>query len=229
MGENRHRGFRSIGSLTQPIVNSPESLVSTLERSQTSSATTGRPSPAARPPASIGTPPSATPAAITPPGLVATGADAELTDRLLLASLPPSVARSLTPTMRTWDDPVHGFDYQITGYSLAEPLPSPADIDTARQMVEAAMQPAPAKSVAAELARLAAVTKSRADPEDDQTLRFAAFREELAEFPRDVITTALRKIARRETFFPSLAEIRDQCQREFSHRKHLADVLRRSA
>jgi hypothetical protein len=160
---------------------------------------------------------------------VATGADAELTDRLLLASLPPSVARSLTPTMRTWDDPVHGFDYQITGYSLAEPLPSPADIDTARQLVEAAMQPAPAKSVAAELARLAAVTKSRADPEDDQTLRFAAFREELAEFPRDVITTALRKIARRETFFPSLAEIRDQCQREFSHRKHLAAVLRRSA
>ena len=229
MAEDKASDFRSIGSLTQPIVNSPESLASTLERSQTSSATTGKPSPVAKPLASIGTPPSATPAGTTPPGLVAMGADAELTDRLLLASLPPSVAHSLTPTMRTWDDPVHGFDYQITGYSLAEPLPSPADIDTARQMVEAAMQPAPAKSVAAELARLAAVTKSRADPEDDQTLRFAAFREELAEFPRDVITTALRKIARRETFFPSLAEIRDQCQREFSHRKHLADVLRRSA
>lgn len=129
--------------------------------------------------------------------------------------------------MRTWDDPVHGFDYQITGYWLTEPLPSPAELDQARALVAAAMQPAPARSVAAELARLAAVTKSRAETEDDQTLRFAAFRDELAEFPQDVISSALRKIARRETFFPSLAEIRDQCQREFSNRKHLAAVLQR--
>src|SRR6185369_16901089 len=151
------------------------------------------------------------------------------TDWMLLASLPPSVARSLTPRTRTWHDMQYGFSYEITGYELAgRPAPTEADLDQARELVAVAMRPAPAKTIAAELARLAAVTKSRADSEDDQTLRFAAFREELAEFPRDVIASALRKIARRETFFPSLAEIRDQCQREFAHRKHLAAVLRRT-
>src|SRR6185369_3447438 len=147
----------------------------------------------------------------------------------LLASLPPSVARSLTPRTRTWHDMQYGFSYEITGYDLAGPAPPEADLDQARELVAVAMRPAPAKTIAAELARLVAVTKSRADSEDDQTLRFAAFREELAEFPRDVIASALRKIARRETFFPSLAEIRDQCQREFAHRQHLASALRRSA
>jgi hypothetical protein len=126
---------------------------------------------------------------------------------------------------RTWDDPVLGFDFEITGYSWREPLPPDDDLDAAQELVAAAMVPAPAKTVMAELLRLAAVTKSRAESEDDQTFRFAALRDELAEFPQDVVRTALRKIGRRETFFPSLAELREQCHREFRHRRLLASTL----
>jgi hypothetical protein len=223
MGEDEARGFQPIGSLIQPIVRSPQNLRSTLDRSLTNSATTGTPSPAAKRPVSIGTRHSATPVASTPRDITAAMAssDPERTDSLLLASLPQSVAHSLMPTMTTWSDPEYGFCYEVTGYLLADPQPPRADLEAARLLAAPAMTPAPRKAIATELARLAALTKSRADREDDQTLRFAAFGEELAEFPQDVIGAALRKIARRQTFFPSLAEVRDQCQREFRHRKLL--------
>jgi hypothetical protein len=220
------RGFRRIGSLTPTIANSPAVSGSTLTRSSESSVTTGR---AAVTHASTGTRRSGTPVASSLSAVVAQMAsgDPEATDRLLLASLPQSVARSLTPSMATWNDPAYGFDYEVTGYALAAPAPPDDDLDAARLLVATAMLPASARSVAGELARLAAVTKSRADTGEDQALRFAAFRDELGEFPIDVISSALRKIARREIFFPSLAEIRDQCQREFRHRQRLASALER--
>jgi pimeloyl-ACP methyl ester carboxylesterase len=224
MSDNDRRGFRSIGNLTQPIVISPERLGSTLGMSLPSSETTGARSLVAKPPASIGTPRSAMPAASTPAGIAAAMAsnDPESVDRLVLASLPPSVAHSLKRETRDWCDPDSGYHFEITGYSWREPLPPDADLDEAQALVAAAMVRAPAKVVMAELLRLAAVTKSRAESEEDQAFRFAAFRDELAEFPADVVRTALRKIARRETFFPSLAELVDQCQREFKHRRLLA-------
>ena len=129
------------------------------------------------------------------------------------------------PTRREWNDPDAGFDFEITGYSWREPIPAGSELDAARAVLAAAMVGAPAKIVMSELLRLAAVTKSRAESEEDQAFRFAAFRDELAEFPEDVIRTAMRKIARREIFFPSLSELRDQCQREFRHRKLLAAAL----
>lgn len=227
MTDEDRQGFRSIGNLTRPIVSSPESLDSTLARSQPNSETTGPRSPDAKLPASIGTRRSAMPAASTPAGIAAAMASSEpeSIDKLVLASLPPSVALSLTPAMRVWDDPDSGFDCEITAYGWREPLPSSDDLDTAREVLAAAMVRAPAKVVMAELLRLAAVTKSRAESEEDQAFRFAAFREELTEFPEDVVRTALRKIGRRERFFPSLAELRDQCQREFRNRKLLASAF----
>ncbi len=227
MSDDDRQGFQSIGNLTQPIVISPENLDSTLARSLPSFETIGPRSPVAKPPASIGTRRSAMPVASTPAGIVAAMASSEpeRIDKLLLASLPPSVAHSLTPEMREWRDPESGYDFEITGYSWREPLPPDAELDAARDLVTAGMVRTPTKIVMAELLRLAAVTKSRAESEEDQAFRFAAFRDELAEFPEDVVRTALRKIGRRETFFPSLAELRDQCQREFRHRKLLASAM----
>jgi hypothetical protein len=195
---------------------------------QPSSATTGpRFPPVVGLPASIGTRRSAIPAATTPTGIAAAmgSSDPESIDRLVLASLPPSVAHSLKSETREWRDAESGYDFEITGYSWREPLPPDGDVEAAQALVAAGMVRAPAKLVMAELLRLAAVTKSRAESEEDQAFRFAAFRDELAEFPEDVVRTALRKIGRRETFFPSLAELRDQCQREFKHRKLLASAL----
>jgi pimeloyl-ACP methyl ester carboxylesterase len=227
MNDEDRRGFRAIGNLTMPIVSSPENLASTLARSQPSSETTGPRLPVAKPPGSIGTRRSATPAASMPADIVVAMAssEAESIDKLVLASLPPSVARSLTPVLREWNDPDAGFDFEIIGYAWREPRPGAPDLDAARAVAATAMVRAPAKIVMAELLRLAAVTKSRAESEEDQAFRFAAFRDELAEFPEDVVRTALRKIGRREKFFPSLADLRDQCQREFRHRKLLVSAL----
>jgi hypothetical protein len=231
MSDDDLGGFQPIGSLTPLIVSSPERLASMLAKSRPSSATTGPPSLlAAERPASIGTRRSAMPAASTPAGIVAAMAShsPESIDKLIRASLPPSVAHSLMPETRTWDDPMIGFNFEITGYSWREPLPPDADLDTARALVAAAMAPAPARTVMAELLRLAAVTKSRSESEDDQAFRFAALRDELAEFPEDVVRAVARKIARRETFFPSLAELREQCHREFRHRRLLASAFERN-
>jgi pimeloyl-ACP methyl ester carboxylesterase len=169
------------------------------------------------------------PAASTPADIAVAMASSEPEniDKLVLASLPPSVAHSLMPVTREWHEPDAGFDFEITGYSWREPFPDGADLDTARAFVAAGMVRAPAKIVMSELLRLAAVTKSRAESEEDQAFRFAAFRDELAEFPEDVVRTALRKIGRREKFFPALADLRDQCQREFRHRRLLAAALER--
>jgi hypothetical protein len=153
--------------------------------------------------------------------------EAESIDKLVLASLPQSVGHSLTPVLSEWNDPDGGYDFEITGYAWREPFPDAAALDAACEFVAASMVRAPAKIIMSELLRLAAVTKSRAESEEDQAFRFAAFRDELAEFPEDVVRTALRKIGRREKFFPALADLRDQCQREFRHRKLLASALER--
>jgi hypothetical protein len=79
--------------------------------------------------------------------------------------------------------------------------------------------------VVEELARLRMLTKSRAGDETDRELTYVALAEELVEFPPDVIRSALRKIARRETFFPSLAEMIDQCQREVRNRRLIARAI----
>lgn len=123
-------------------------------------------------------------------------------------------------------DGEYGYDFTVTGYSFGELRELPDErLVTARGLVEQTLVPADHAVIAQELARLRAVTKARRVDEDEATLTFGVLREELAIFPPDVVRGALRKIARREVFFPTLAEMRDQCQREFRKRRMLAVAL----
>jgi hypothetical protein len=161
----------------------------------------------------------------TRPAIVAQmgGADPEVTDRLLVDGLAALLGRF--PTLRTTEviDPQYGYDFAAVGYDLGR-----LDEDQWREaqtLMAPALEPASPRIVAEELARLRAVTKARSISEPEAAMMFGALRQELSEFPPDVVRGALRKIARRETFFPALAEVRDQCQREFRNRRLLAEAL----
>jgi len=126
---------------------------------------------------------------------------------------------------RTFIDPVYGFDYEFTGYTLGAIVPS-HDRLTARNSVATALAGASADFVRQELARLRASTKARPEDGDDLAMRFQVLADECREYPPDVVRHALRGWAQREVFFPALAEIRDELQRLTRRRRALLVCLR---
>lgn len=100
-----------------------------------------------------------------------------------------------------------------------------ADLDKARAIAYPAFERAKPEVIKQELARLRMSTKAAADLEGDLVLRLQIIGEECALWPPDVVRRALRRYARRETFFPSLADIVDELQRVGRHRRMIAEVL----
>jgi hypothetical protein len=127
--------------------------------------------------------------------------------------------------VREFIDPEYGYDCETIGYELSLHLATQAEIETARMLVERCMEPAADQVIKGELARLRASTKSR-EIDDDLVLVFQVMAEECASYPADVVVWALRGWARAETFYPSLAEIRDRLQRGARRRQSLLSGLR---
>lgn len=212
-------GLRPIGSLVQRIASSLMPADSTPARLPTSSPTTGAPKQAPERSNAIGPQPGATGAdASTSPAAV---------DRNLLASLPPSVAFALRETAREFVDPAYGFDCEFVGYTLVNSIPA-RDRKTALGILGAALIPADPAFVLRELARLRASTKARAEPDDEVAMRFQVLAEVCQDFPPDVVRHALRAWAKRELFFPSLAELLDELQRASKRRRALLDCVSRA-
>ena len=134
-----------------------------------------------------------------------------------MASLPPPVVRSL--------DSVCDADWHIVGYRWTLPVPE-ADIATARDLLDGAMQPAPRQLIGRELTRLRAVTVSRNAGTEDQTLILSAYADGLAEYPADAIVDALRHW--RGKFWPALAELWEAIEDCCPKRMALKTVLSRS-
>jgi len=139
--------------------------------------------------------------------------------------LPPSVASGLQATTREFVDPVYGFDSEFVGYSLAAVAMNRSEVDDARSIVEAALAPADPSFVRIELARLRASTKARTESTADLAMILQVLAEECATYPADVVQHALRQWARREVWFPSLAELRDELQRRSKRRRALRECL----
>ena len=125
---------------------------------------------------------------------------------------------------RDFIDPVYGFDTEFLGYSLAAAVMH-RDLTTARNSVEVACTPAKASFVRMELARLRASTKSRVQPGDDLAMILQVLAEECQDYPSDVVQHALRGWAKREMWFPSLAELRAELQRHGKRRLALLECL----
>jgi hypothetical protein len=210
-------GFRPIGNLVQRIASSLMPADSIPERSPTSSPTTGKQGPG---------PSSAIGLRRGEHGADASSTPAEV-DRNLLASLPPSVGSALKATISEFVDPVYGYECEFVGYTLAGSIPS-RDRQSALGIVGAALVPAAPAFVRQELARLRAATKARPDPSDDLAMRFQVLAEVCQDYPPDVVRHALRGWAKREVFFPALAEIRDELQRTSRRRRALLECLSRA-
>lgn len=152
-------------------------------------------------------------------------ADPEATDRVLVASLPPLVASSLTERRRSFVDPVYGFDTILDGYSLGE-CPR-EDLAVARELVAHTLLPAAQNIIVSELARMRMMTKARPEAEGDLRLLGAGFAEEIRKYPSDVIRGACRKWSRTEKWWPSLAELTALLDRAVARRKFLEEAMAR--
>lgn len=192
------RDAQPIGDLTRPIVDAASNSGSTSRQQSSNSEITGALCPDQRVSSSTGKQLSTIDAAKLLAVETAWQArDAEALDTHLHRLLKPH-ATSIEPLMSA--------DFDVLGYRGRLP-------ESLRPLVERINAPAGPKMVNGAAARCLSVTKSRATDGMDLRMMLAIFADELAQFPEDVVATAFRKWARREKWWPSLAEILDQCQR----------------
>ena len=90
-------------------------------------------------------------------------------------------------------------------------------------------RPAPHAELVQEITRCLMLTRAARQDQQDQTLRLAALAQELKVFPADIVIAALRHWARKERWWPTLAELRDDCQKAMRVRKSLRRCCARDA
>jgi hypothetical protein len=144
-----------------------------------------------------------------------------------MASLPASVKASLSPRWHNEIGDDGQFNSEFCGYEVAPDCPL-ADLESALAIVEATMAPADAPAIAAELAVLQALTKSRAEDEAIERLRATALMSMLKDYPVDVIVETCSKWADRNTFFPSWAELKDSLDWHMRKRRRLKEALEKA-
>lgn len=220
--QNEDRDLLPIGSLIPKIAPLPSNLAFSQMASGPNTETSGLRFPAVGGSSSIGGRHGGITAAGLPSGLRTTlqGADAWRSDKALLASLPPQIARLLASRVSE--------DFDVIGYDL-KPGCAPAEIRAALAIVEAACEPAPVKIVIQELARLNSVTQSREREGTDLEAHYVGMAEGLSEFPADVIRDGCRSYAKCHKWRPTLAELRDFCWHRYRARHSLRETLRRAA
>lgn len=229
--ENRmdeDRDWRTIGSLTTTLAPSANAAASSSPASRRDTGITGWPSRGSVASSAIGPPSGATGAVAKPmlPALLQ-GRDPEATDRSIVASLPPSIRSDLRPVTEETVDPTYGWDASLVRYEV--PASSSPAWWQAREIVAAAIMPADVQTIRLELARLRVSTKARDMPTGDLAMTLQVLAEECAEWPPDIVRAACRRWARREVWFPSLAELRDELQRVGRRRRLLAKAFRLEA
>jgi hypothetical protein len=123
------------------------------------------------------------------------------------------------------------YDSDFDSLLRYEPLPpakTPAGeamLELARQALDAALAPAEPAAVLKMLARLKISTSSRNRDGDDAKLERRVFADELRHYPLDVVDEACRRWARREQWWPSIAEIVGECDRLVNWRRVTREAL----
>lgn len=142
----------------------------------------------------------------------------------LLKLLPSSVQAALVEQTRPRYAADGQFESDFVGYRIKHDVPK-ADLETAWRQVRVINQPADGRVVLAELVRLRALTKMRAESEADSKVMIAALAEELAPYPIDIIQDACRRWSRMEKWFPAWAELKDMLDFRVARRKRLEEAL----
>ena len=216
---NEERGLSQLGSPLSKIVSSLQVVDSTQDTPPNSSATTGTPSRDKPALPSTGKPNGGRGVATRPSGPPSVWQ----ADRGLEASLPAPLRTLLRSKAR--------YDSQFDALLRYEPLPpakTPAGeamLDRARNALDAALVPAEPAAVLKMLARLKISTSSRNRDGDDAKLERRVFADELRHYPLDVVDEACRRWARREQWWPSIAEIVGECDRLVNWRRVTREAL----
>jgi hypothetical protein len=115
-------------------------------------------------------------------------------------------------------------NYEWTRFHL---IGQPSDDEWAAidEIVEHICRPGTPEAAIVAATRCLTVTKAHAHDETDMQMLLGIFADELQHFPEDVVVSAFRKFAKREKFWPSLAEILDDCQRLSRWRYSLKAIL----
>jgi hypothetical protein len=98
------------------------------------------------------------------------------------------------------------------------------DRSLARELIEEAMRPAPRDVLTRELAKLRALTASRAAAEDDTRVIFAVYLDALAEYPADATLMALRRWPHEHKFWPAMSELAEAIWSACEFRRMIADA-----
>jgi hypothetical protein len=121
-------------------------------------------------------------------------------------------------------DPEYGWDGELVGYRAIGPLDATA-CAMAADMIDPWLKPLDRAQIGVELTRLKVGCKTRPEEQEFKRLWLEVMHEECAKYPADVVTHVLRSWQQRETFTPSLAEMRDGLQRCARSRRSLATAL----
>ncbi len=217
--QNEERGLSQLGSPLSKIVSSLQVVDSTQDIPPNSSATGGLPSRAERESNLTGLRRGGRGVATRPSGPPSVWQ----ADRAVEASLPEPLKTLLQSRAK--------YDSEFDALLRYEPLPpaktpaAEAMIEQARQALDAALAPAEPAAVLKMLARLKISTSSRKRDGDDAKLERRVFADELRHYPLDVVDEACRRWARREQWWPSIAEIVGECDRLVNWRRVTREAL----
>jgi hypothetical protein len=85
--------------------------------------------------------------------------------------------------------------------------------------------PCPKDELMKEIYAMSLGMARRKDQDLDFKMMVAVYANDLAEYPRDVIVDACKEIRREHRFFPTIADLRDECETRFEFRKALRQEL----
>lgn len=118
-------------------------------------------------------------------------------------------------------------DYELLGYELDDGVPV-ADAETGRQLLGKLLEPAGADYAINHLAKVRLKTKAGAMSQQDLDLQIAAYVEEMARYPADVVRQTCRDAADKFTFWPSWHELREIAEGHVMKRTHILRGLERA-
>jgi len=113
-------------------------------------------------------------------------------------------------------------DFEVTGYAIQVRGEVPV---AWRDAIGFFTKPAAPAFAAMEVTRLRTLTTKRKEGEFDLELSITAISEELSVYPEDIVQTVCRDWARKNRFFPVLAELIAECEKFMVLRRAIAKAF----
>lgn len=150
----------------------------------------------------------------------------EDTDRNLLQWLTSSLGIVPQPQVSLTYPVTGGYQRTVTGFTF-EGL-TPDNRSDAVRAVQSAMTPPSVQRCEEHVSTLHAVTAHRQDSENSLRLILRLYSDCLAKYPADVAKTVVERFmyrAEKTNFFPTLSELKEQCDRAAAQREQLLRSL----